>query len=150
MVDGFSAAAREKKVRLAMAPPAGPLSARCDRDRIIQVLANLIENAIKFSPAGGEIVAAVRAEGADRVSIDISDTGPGVPDEHKERIFSRFHQVGPPGTSSGGVGLGLAICREIVAAHHGDLSVADHPDGGSVFSVTLPAAGAETSRRATS
>lgn len=150
VVEGFAAAAREKGVALTQAPAAHPLLARCDRDRIIQVIANLVENAIKFTPGGGAIEITITPEAPDRIAVRVADTGPGVPDEHKKKIFTRFHQVGAPGTSSGGVGLGLAICREIVGAHHGGLRVEDNPGRGSVFVVTLPAASSSGARRAAS
>ncbi len=148
--------AEERGVSLREALPAGPLPARCDADRLFQVLENLLENAVKFSPEGGTVTlsastvrglppdappeARARPGSADGdyALVTVADSGPGVPDDHKRRIFERFHQVDagrrPAG---GGVGLGLAICSEVVGAHEGLLWVRDNPGGGSVFCVAL-------------
>ena len=159
-VEGFEALARERGVRLAMAPAGGELPVRCDRDRIIQVVENLLENAVKFSPEGGEIEVRV-AGGADAVArllaagqvtangaravVEVADRGPGVPEEGRERIFERFVQLDPAAraaTSAAGdgrgVGLGLAICREIVEAHSGAIWVAGRDGPGSSFGFALP------------
>lgn len=156
----FEARAREQRIRLVVNLPTEGLWAPCDRDRVIQVLENLLDNAIKFSPAGSslelsatashglpaEIPAALRkrlgGSGPARswVLIRLADQGPGVPDNQKQAIFRRFHQVGHNSrTHRGGVGLGLAICRELVEAHEGAIWVNDVRPQGSVFTVALPA-----------
>lgn len=117
------------------------LEVECDADRIAQVIENLLDNALKYSPEGGTIDLVVRAELNGRepaAEIRVVDRGPGVPDEDKAAIFERFVQRGEPGGSAAGVGLGLTICREIVAAHDGRIGVEDNPGGGSSFVVTLP------------
>lgn len=117
-----------------------------DRDRIIQVITNLISNAVKFTPAGGCI--GIRAqglksettEGLEMVKVSVSDTGIGIPPEEHERIFEKFHQIGdtlkdkPKGT-----GLGLTICKDIVEHFGGRIWVESEPGEGSTFSFTLPA-----------
>ena len=116
----------------------------CDTDRMTQVVENLLDNALKYSPPGGTIELAVRPiengqePGAE---IRVGDQGPGVPDADKEAIFERFVQRGESGGSAAGVGLGLTICREIVTAHAGRIGVQDRPGGGSTFVVTLPLSG---------
>jgi len=151
----FSQSNRPLKVQL----PDSELSANCDRDRVIQVLTNLVDNALKFSPAMSPLE--VRAERvkakpeglpsawAERVRegaggyilITVADSGRGVPDEHKEQIFEKFHQVKFGKKVAGqGVGLGLVICRNIVQAHGGAIWVEDNREGGSIFSVLLPSA----------
>ncbi|MDH3744424.1 MAG: HAMP domain-containing histidine kinase [Acidobacteriota bacterium] len=147
VAESFEAAAAERGVLLAFEAPKDPVVAHCDRDRVIQVVANLIDNAVKFSSAGDEVRVAVASSSgsslgteSDTSVIEVSDSGPGIPDEHKEKIFDKFHQIGAPGTSSGGVGLGLAICRQISDEHGGRLSVADNQERGSIFRVELPAA----------
>src|SRR5207249_4614452 len=96
----------------------GEAWAECDRDRIVQVIGNLFENALKFSAEGTAIVAKVETIDAGKVRICVSDSGSGVPDEHKQKIFEKFHQVKRGKKINGqGVGLGLAICKTIVAAH---------------------------------
>jgi two-component system sensor histidine kinase GlrK len=114
----------------------------CDADRIAQVIENLLDNALKYSPEGGTIdltVQAIRNGDRHGAEIRVADRGPGVPDEDKAAIFERFVRRGEPGGSAAGVGLGLTICRAIVAAHEGRIGVEDNPGGGSSFIVTLPA-----------
>jgi signal transduction histidine kinase len=150
--------AAECSIELVVAP-ADPLPVVCDRDRMMQVVVNLVDNAIKFSPAESRVRvdvrraaapgetelaprlrrAAERWPGSTLALVEVTDAGPGVPEEEKDRIFEKFHQVerARPG---GGIGLGLAICREIVEAHSGSVWVQDHEERGSVFSIVLPAA----------
>jgi signal transduction histidine kinase len=109
-----------------------------DRDRIHQVLFNLLTNAIKYSSAGGRVsLSADTDDGA--VHIRVRDTGPGIPAEMQERIFDPFVQLrrGAGGGLSDGVGLGLAISRELARAMHGDLSVHSEPGAGATFTLTL-------------
>ena len=98
---------------------------------------------MKFSPRNSEIITRIRS-GSDGIVLSVADSGPGVPDEHKDRIFLKFHQVKHGKKMAGqGVGLGLAICRTIVDAHHGQIWVEDNPNGGSIFSVALQPAASE-------
>ena len=120
--------------------PATPLWIRANASGIAQLLENLLENAVKFSPPGGTIrvgVADLPANGT--VLLSVADEGPGVPDAEKNRVFERFHQT-TTGRAVGnrGVGLGLSICRHIVDAHGGVIWVADHEPRGAVFCVLLP------------
>ena len=114
----------------------------CDEARISQVVENLLDNALKFSPRGSTVRVgiATASENGDRegVRLRVSDEGPGVADADKRAIFDRFTQRGESGGSAGGVGLGLTICREIVTAHGGCIGVEDRPGGGSTFLVALP------------
>jgi signal transduction histidine kinase len=112
---------------------------RGDRDRLLQVLNNLLGNAMKFTPRGEVRLAAQQGEGT--VELLVADSGIGVPEDERERIFERFHQVGEavPGQQQG-AGLGLAICREIAEYHGGRIEVTGRPGGGSVFTLALPAA----------
>ena len=119
----------------------GRVMVECDAARISQVIENLLDNALKYSPEGETIDLVVRTteEDADPVAeIRVADRGPGVPDPDKAAIFERFVQRGEPGGSAAGVGLGLTICREIVTAHEGRIGVEDNPGGGSSFVVRLP------------
>lgn len=121
------------------APTASLPTVTGDGDRLAQVFTNLVENALKFTPAGGKIVLAARAAGQN-VEIDVSDTGAGIPAEALARIFERFYQA-DSSRSHGerqGAGLGLAIAREIVAAHSGKISVRSQLGQGTVFTVSLP------------
>jgi signal transduction histidine kinase len=104
------------------------------------VVGNLYENALKFSPSNSEIVTRIQPGEDGRVVVSVVDSGPGIPDEHKERIFLKFHQVKRGKLTGQGVGLGLTICRTIVEAHHGHIWVEDNPNGGSIFLFSLGAA----------
>ncbi len=123
----------------AIAPPHLP-PVRADRDRVNQVLDNLIGNAIKFSPNGGSITVQLE-EANDMVQVSVSDTGIGIPPDQTERIFERFYQVDGSATRQfGGAGLGLAIVKRIVEAHGGHIWAKSQVDHGSTFLFTLPKA----------
>lgn len=109
-----------------------------DPRRIRQVLSNLLENAVKYSPDGGEI--SVRCEvDAENVMVSVADHGVGIPPPLRDRVFDPFFQVDGSSTrQSGGSGLGLAIVKGIVEAHHGAIWVEPMPERGSVFRFTLP------------
>jgi signal transduction histidine kinase len=110
---------------------------RGDRARLRQVLGNLIENAVKYSPEGGEVrVSAAAANGAVRISV--RDTGPGIPRDQQARIFEKFGRVDVIGASKPGTGLGLFIARSIAEAHGGSLDVNSGAEPGSTFTLTLP------------
>jgi signal transduction histidine kinase len=111
-----------------------------DPQRIEEVLRNLLDNAVKYSPDGGTItIAGVPHE--DHVLIRVRDEGIGIPPDALEKIFERFYRVPDERTQQvNGTGLGLAVCRGIVTAHGGDIWAECHIGGGSVFSFTLPAA----------
>ncbi|OJT22143.1 hypothetical protein BO221_25775 [Archangium sp. Cb G35] len=106
-----------------------------DRDRLLQVFSNLLGNALKFTPAGGEIRVGARVEG-EQVRFHVRDTGPGIPPESLAHIFDRFWQANR--TDRRGAGLGLSIARGIVEAHGGRLQVESEPGRGSTFSFTVP------------
>src|SRR3954447_9867381 len=111
---------------------------RGDRTRLRQVLGNLIENAVKYSPEGVEVrVSAAASNG--RVRITVRDAGPGIPREHQARIFEKFGRVDVAGASKPGTGLGLCIARSIAEAHGGSLDVSSGAEPGSTFTLTLPA-----------
>lgn len=110
-----------------------------DRDRIIQVLINLLSNALKFTPAGSITVSAEASQG--RIFVSVADTGAGIPDKDQTHIFERFKQAGDTLTEKPkGTGLGLPICRYIVESHGGRIWVESEPGRGSVFHFTLPLA----------
>jgi signal transduction histidine kinase len=111
-----------------------------DPRRIRQVLHNLLENAVKYSPQGSKVAVAVRFD-PEFVTIGVSDQGIGIPQEYQERVFERFFQVdSAPTRRVGGSGLGLAISRSIVEAHGGRIWVESEPENGSTFLFTLPVA----------
>ena len=155
----IEAQALERQIQIRVTLPERPLLVECDGDRIVQVILNLVGNAVKFSPKEGVIEVQLRAipevpekmperwrrlitgqgKGGDYGLLMVADSGPGVPDSHKEKIFEKFHQVKHGKKIAGqGVGLGLAICRTIVHAHRGALWVEDNPAvGGSSFCLLL-------------
>ena len=119
---------------------AGPVPVLADRDRLIQLVLILVDNAIAHSPDRGAIRIDVRCEVA-RAILVVRDQGPGVPAADRERIFEPFTRLsGGRGSPKRGTGLGLAIGSRIAAAHRGSISVDDAPGGGARFTVTLPLA----------
>jgi signal transduction histidine kinase len=149
---------QEKQAAIKTVFPETLLPVECDSDRIVQVMLNLIGNAVKFSPRHSEVW--VRVEKLQQIPetiperwrrliqstapegpyglVIVEDSGPGIPDSDKEKIFEKFHQIKQGKKMAGqGVGLGLAICRTIVQAHRGAIWVEDHAGGGSRFMVLL-------------
>jgi signal transduction histidine kinase len=118
--------------------PGLPL-ADADPIRVEQVLANLLDNAIKYSPRGGAITVRINADADGMLSISVADRGMGIPQEHLPHLFERFYRVEPGGRSVRGVGLGLYICRSLVESHGGRIWVDSQPGLGSTFAFTLPA-----------
>ena len=110
---------------------------RGDRERLRQVLTNLIENAVKYSPAGDEVTVTVRPENG-LVRLEVTDNGPGIPRDQQRLIFEKFGRAEVPGGSKPGTGLGLFIARSIVEAHGGTLDVRSRPASGATFELTLP------------
>jgi heavy metal sensor kinase len=131
--------AEEKRQRVSIE---GDESACVHADRAIlrQILINLFDNAIKYSPAGGQIWVRVSPAAGQSVSIEVEDSGPGISAEHRDRVFDRFYRV-DEGRShdAGGAGLGLAIAKWGAEAHCGGLELACPPRGGCVFRLSLPA-----------
>ncbi|MFY9189324.1 MAG: ATP-binding protein, partial [bacterium] len=116
-----------------------PVSA--DRDRLDQVLANLISNAVKFTPPGGRIQVSVTAAADAMVKTTICDSGTGIPAEDQPRIFERFYRVDKARSRSlGGTGLGLSIAQQIIEAHGGRIQLASVVGEGTTVSFILPAA----------
>jgi two-component system, OmpR family, sensor histidine kinase BaeS len=106
---------------------------------LAQVFANLLDNALKHTPSGGAITLSARQTGA-WVQVSIADTGPGIAPDQLERIFERFYQTDKSrqAGTNGGVGLGLAIARQIITAHGGTIFAQNIPGSGAVFVVKIP------------
>jgi signal transduction histidine kinase len=134
--DAFAPSFAAKGVALTTRVVGGSLLATLDHERILQVLANLLANALKFTPMGGSVAVVVTAD-APFVRFSVSDTGCGVPEDQVEAIFERFAQ----GASHDrrGLGLGLYIAKCIVEAHGGKIWLERPSEGGSTFHFTLPA-----------
>ena len=122
-------------------------SVDADRERVHQVLFNLLENAVRFTPSGGAVtVSAHRHNGS--VEVHVADTGVGIPAEHLPRLFERFYRADPSRSrEDGGTGIGLAIARSVVEAHGGHIRAKSELGKGSVFTFDLPVASAADSRR---
>jgi two-component system phosphate regulon sensor histidine kinase PhoR len=108
-----------------------------DADHLERVVVNLVQNAIKFTPAGGRVVVRVTASG-ERVVVSVADTGAGIFPEDLDRVFERFYKA-DRAREGGGTGLGLAVAKHTVEAHGGSISVESEPGRGSTFTFTLPA-----------
>ena len=135
----LQADARDKALELRLHTN-GPVEAIIDPSLIDQIAWNLVENAVKFTPSGGRIHVSVTRDGG-AVVIEVSDTGPGIPQEAVERIFERFFRADQARTHSAdvwGTGLGLSIVRAIAEAHGGTVQASNRPEGGAVFLVTIP------------
>ncbi|MFJ9855222.1 sensor histidine kinase [Streptomyces sp. NPDC101150] len=118
----------------------GEAFAHGDEDRLLQVLRNLLDNALRHTPPGTPISVTVCAPGADNVQLNVTDQGPGMAPDTADRIFERFYRGDASRTpGSGGTGLGLSIVKSIAEAHGGTVSVRTAPGEGSTFTVTLPA-----------
>jgi signal transduction histidine kinase len=135
VVHAHRAAAEAAGATVVVEGTADPVAA--DPDRVEQVLGNLVDNAIRFSPPGGQVTVGVWQNGHES-GFTISDGGPGVPDEARERVFDRFSREDNARGRSGGAGLGLAIALEIVSAHGGRIWVEGRDPHGSAFVVALP------------
>ena len=138
LIEQFQPLAREKGLKINMNIPE-EFSAFGDSDHLIRLFMNLLENALKYTPVGGQItVTAVKKPG--EAQIIIHNTGPGIPQEHLGHLFDRFYRVDADRSSqTGGTGLGLAIAREIARLHGGDIEVQSEPGQGVIISMRLPA-----------
>jgi two-component system, OmpR family, phosphate regulon sensor histidine kinase PhoR len=139
--DDLLTAARLHKphdIQLSLDDSATPVRVTADPDRLRQVIANLIDNAVKYSPDGGEISVRVAANG-EVGSIEITDRGLGIPADEHERIFEKFYRLDPAMTNGvGGSGLGLYISRSLIRQMGGELVVRSTHGVGSTFVITLP------------
>ncbi len=145
MLIDFQPAARQAGIVLAanIAPDVPPVSG--DPVHLRRVVDNLVSNALKFTPSGGHVAVCLTQDGGS-VVLEVSDTGIGIPPEQQQRIFDRFYQIdGSTTRRYGGVGLGLALVKEIVESHGGRVSVVSRENQGSTFRVILPAMAATDS-----
>ncbi|WP_202845624.1 two-component system sensor histidine kinase CreC [Luteimonas saliphila] len=131
--------ASEAGVRIDMRADAALPALRGDRFLLRQMLGNLLDNAIDFSPEGAAVVLSATADGGG-VRLEVADAGPGVPDYALERVFERFYSLPRPRTRARSSGLGLSFVREVAALHGGEADLGNLPEGGAVATVRLPAA----------
>ncbi len=118
-----------------------------DVEKLKRVIVNLIDNAIKFTPEGGQVVISASRQGEEKLLFQVRDTGPGIPADYREKIFERFVQVPGLRGRRRGSGLGLTFCLLTVEAHGGEIWVDEHPEGGSLFSFVLPLEGPPTDNK---
>jgi len=147
IVAGIEAEARKRRIRMKAVVERGLRSVDGDRDRLTQVLENLITNALKFTPDEGEVEVGARpTPDGKRVEVWVADTGIGIPPEERARVFDKFYQTDASATRRfGGIGLGLAIVKSILDAHGAEIAVDGRPGGaGTVFRFSLPAVEAQT------
>jgi signal transduction histidine kinase len=129
--------AEEKGLTLTLDPVPEGLEVDADYARLRQALANLVDNAVKYTPAGGRVTIAAREDGAS-VTIEVRDTGPGIPADQQPRIWERLYR-GDAGRHERGLGLGLSLVKAVVEAHRGTAAVVSAPGVGSTFRIVLPA-----------
>jgi len=139
--DQMSLLAEDKNIKI-NCESSGPVSVEGDRSRLKQVMVNLLDNAIKYTPSGGRIAVNVRANGT-KAYLEVADTGIGIPAEALPHVFERFYRVDKARTGDGGAGLGLSIVKSIAIAHGGDVRVQSREGEGSRFVVELPLAAKE-------
>lgn len=136
VVESFGARALEQRVELRVA--GAPATVRGDRDRLVQVIGNLVANALTYTAAGGKVTVEVGASGATAMAT-VTDTGVGLAPDDLERVFERFYRVHGVERPPGGSGIGLAIARAIARAHGGDVTAASAgPEQGATFTLRLP------------
>jgi PAS domain S-box-containing protein len=140
VVEVLRSVAGEKLINLEVTSPEDDVQTWGDKDKIVQVLMNLIGNALKFTPVHGQVKVAIEKLDSEWVRVSVADTGPGIPAEEAAKIFDKFYQVEQSNKQkTRGTGLGLAISRALVEMHGGKIWIDGGMEGGSVFSFTLPA-----------
>jgi len=128
-------------VRLASAVPPGLVAVTADHDRLVQILINLVDNAVKYTPRGGDVRIGASLIAGERVEVTVTDTGIGIPRSDLPRITERFYRVDKARSRElGGTGLGLAIVKHLVLAHGGELAIESEVEQGTTVRFTLPAA----------
>jgi two-component system sensor histidine kinase BaeS len=138
IIERFQQHARGKGVQLFHSSPKTLPVLRLDPNRTEQILANLLENALRFSPDGGSIMVETGMD-EEAVFINVRDSGPGIPEDALPHIFERFYREdNSRSRQGGGTGLGLAIARKLAEAQGGTLTASNHPEGGAIFRLTLP------------
>lgn len=136
--EAFFSLAKEKSIFLSVLLPDSALPlCICDSERISQVIAIFLHNAISYTPAGGQILLSLFFE-KKQFFVTVKDTGIGISNEEKKKVFDRFYRAEKSRSTKGHFGLGLSIAYEIVKSHHGSIKVSDNPEGGCIFTLVLP------------
>jgi two-component system phosphate regulon sensor histidine kinase PhoR len=142
VVDDLGPSIHAKALRIVIDVPPEAAGLVADPAKLHDVLRDLVENAVNYSPDGSEIRLAASRDG-EKYQLTVSDVGPGIPTEDLARVFERFYRVDKSRGRPGGTGLGLSIVKHLVELHGGDVTAANRPEGGATFTVRLPA-GAES------
>jgi two-component system phosphate regulon sensor histidine kinase PhoR len=145
VADGLEPLARERQVEIEIDLPAEPVSIAGDREELLRLFENLIENALKYGASGGRVIVSLRegtsSEGAPEVRIMVRDFGPGIAPEHLPRLTERFYRVDVGDSrAQGGTGLGLSLVKHILNRHRGRLLIESVPKKGAVFTACFPQA----------
>lgn len=139
LCDELEPRARQRGVTLRLAVDGGRDLVAGDPFLLRQAIANLLENAIDFAPAGSEVTVRLERR-SNAVAVAVADQGPGIPDYALPRVFERFYSLPRPHGADKSTGLGLCFAREVATLHHGDVTLANRPGGGALAELTLPAA----------
>ena len=140
LVGSFSSVATEKNIDLQFSPHSGEFIMDFDADKLMQIVSNLLSNALKFTPKDGKVeLSTENLPSQHSLSIRVKDNGPGIAAEHLPQIFDRFYRIeNPLLQSQSGSGLGLALTRELITLMNGTVSVESEPGAGTQFTITLP------------
>jgi len=138
LLEGFQPLAQLKSISMEVTPTEGMPTVHADRDKLYEVLANLLDNAIKFTPTGGRVQIGAQILDSRYIKVGVSDTGCGISEEHLLKIFDKFYRVQSSSEHVAGAGLGLAITRGLVELHGGTIAVESASGKGSHFYFTLP------------
>ena len=140
LVGSFSSVATEKNIDLQFSPHSGEFIMDFDEDKLMQIVSNLLSNALKFTPKDGKVeLSTENLLSQHSFSIRVKDNGPGIAAEHLPQIFDRFYRIeNPLLQSQSGSGLGLALTRELITLMNGTVSVESEPGAGTQFTITLP------------
>lgn len=138
LLEGFQPLAREKSIMIEVFSMENIPKVRADRDKLYEVLANLLENAIKFTPPGAHVQIGAQVLDDRYIKVGVSDTGCGISEEHLLKIFEKFYRVQSGSGNAVGTGLGLAIAKGLIELHGGTIAVESAPGKGSHFYFTLP------------
>ena len=140
VVEQFRPMAACKRMTLEMVCPDPTIQVLADPDKFVQVLINLVDNAIKYTPVGGKVTVAMTRRDHERVMMTVTDTGEGIPAEAMAKLFEPFYQASrQPGSRAKGLGLGLSIAKTLVDLHGGTISVTSEVGKGSEFCILMPA-----------
>lgn len=135
-IDDVSGTAMEKEIEIVFTKP-GPVVVQCDEEQINQLLRNVLGNALKFSEPKSRIEVNLMADQSSAI-IDVVDNGIGIPEDELEHVFTKFVRSSKTNSGAGGTGLGLALCREFVALHQGEITASNNSDGGATIRIQVP------------